>query len=71
MSATGKHRLKVIGKGRMGVNCDSEMDGQENFITQVIFQYMNGEEGSYEKIWEKYISGKGNAKARRLGMSKQ
>ena len=55
----------------MGVNCDSEMDGQENFITQVIFQYMKGEEGSYEKIWEKYISGKGNAKARRLGMSKQ
>ena len=37
MSATGKHRLKVIGKGRMGVNCDSETDGQENFITQVIF----------------------------------
>ena len=42
------------------VNCDSETDSQEN-ITKVLFSYMKGEEGGYEKIWEKYISGKGKA----------
>ena len=43
------------------VNWDSETNSQEN-ITKVIFSYMKGEEGGYEKIWEKYISGKGNCK---------